>query len=54
VPDTKEPTEVVKIRIATLTKKRIQKISDKEYRSFAKQCQMILDEWVARHEMSNE
>jgi hypothetical protein len=38
------------IRISTSTKEKIQKKSDKEYRSFAKQCQMILDEWAARHE----
>lgn len=42
-------SEVVKIRVSKSTKAIIQKKSDQEYRTFSKQCQMILDEW-ARHE----
>lgn len=41
-----EKTEVIKIRIAVSTKKRVQEIASREYRSFAKQCQLILDEWL--------
>jgi hypothetical protein len=40
-----DPTEVVKIRLSSQTKKKIQEKAEKEYRSFSKQCQMILDEW---------
>lgn len=49
MPEAKE-TEVIKIRLSSITKEKIQEEAEKEYRSFAKQCQMILDEWVARHE----
>ena len=50
MPGSKELSEVVKIRISKSTKEKIQKKSNQEYRSFAKQCQMILDEWATRHE----
>jgi hypothetical protein len=49
VPESKELSEVVKIKISKSTKEKIQKVSNKEYHSFANQCQMILDEWADRH-----
>ena len=38
--------EIVKIRISAKTKKTLQEIADKEYRSFLDQGRLALDEWV--------
>ena len=40
-------SEVVKIRISEDTKKALQDVAKKEYRSFAEQCRLILDTWVS-------
>ena len=48
----KEKSEVVKMRLSVSTKEKIQKIADKEYRSFAKQCQLMLDEWLERRDQT--
>ena len=39
-------SEVIKLRLLRSTKGHIKKIAEQEYRSFEKQCQMILDGWV--------
>ena len=39
-------SEIVKIRISAKTKKTLQEIADKEYRSFLDQGRLALDEWV--------
>lgn len=41
----KNETEVVAIRISKETKMHIQQVAEKEYRTLAEQCRMILDEW---------
>lgn len=41
-----EMSEVIKIRISEETKKALQEIASKEYRTFAEQCRLILDKWV--------
>ena len=41
-----EQTEVVKIRLGTEDKVRLQEIAEKEYRSFADQCRLALHEWL--------
>jgi hypothetical protein len=39
-------TEVVKIRLSPDSKKKLQEIADKEYRTFADQCRLALVEWL--------
>ena len=41
-----EQTEVVKIRLGSEDKVRLQEIAEKEFRSFAGQCQLALHEWL--------
>ena len=41
-----EETEVVKIRLGSDAKKRLQEIAEKEYRTFADQCRLALFEWL--------
>jgi len=41
-----EETEVVKIRLGSDAKKRLQEIADKECRTFADQCRLALSEWL--------
>lgn len=41
-----DETEVVKIRISTTAKLKLQDIAKKEYRTFADQCRLSLDEWI--------
>ena len=41
-----EQTEVVKIRLGTEDKVRLQEISEKEFRSFADQCRLAFHEWL--------
>jgi hypothetical protein len=39
-------TEVVKIRLGSDDKVRLQEIAEKEFRSFADQCRLALHEWL--------
>jgi len=39
-------TEVVKIRLGVDTKKKLQEIAEREYRSLMDQCRLALDEWI--------
>jgi hypothetical protein len=41
-----EQTEVVKIRLGSDDKIRLQEIAEKEFRSFADQCRLALHEWL--------
>jgi hypothetical protein len=41
-----EQTEVVKIRLGSEDKVRLQEIAKKEFRSFADQCRLALHEWL--------
>ena len=41
-----EQTEVVKIRLGSEDKVRLQEIAEKEFRSFADQCRLALHEWL--------
>jgi hypothetical protein len=41
-----EQTEVVKIRLGTEDKVRLQEIAEKEFRSFADQCRLALSGWI--------
>ena len=41
-----EQTEVVKIRLGSDDKVRLQEIAENEFRSFADQCRMALHEWL--------
>jgi hypothetical protein len=41
-----EQTEVVKIRLGSDDKVRLQEIAEKEFRSFADQCRFALREWM--------
>jgi hypothetical protein len=43
-----EQTEVVKIRLGTKAKVKLQEIAKKECRTFADQCQLILGSWLAK------
>ncbi|MDD5394957.1 MAG: hypothetical protein PHE17_18215 [Thiothrix sp.] len=45
-PKTTNQTEVVKIRLGCEIKAELQKIAEKEYRTFSDQCRMALAEWV--------
>jgi hypothetical protein len=38
-------SEILKIRLLRSTKEHIMKVAKQEYRSFEKQCQMILDSY---------
>ena len=42
----KTETEVVKIRLGSDDKVRLQEIADMEVRTFAGQCQLALHEWL--------
>lgn len=39
-------TEVVKMRIGVETKKQLEEIADREFRSFSDQCRLALSEWI--------
>ncbi len=39
-------TEVVKIRLGSDDKARLQELAEREFRSFADQCRMALREWL--------
>jgi predicted transcriptional regulator len=41
-----EQTEVVKIRLGSDDKVRLQEIAEKEFRSFSDQCRLALNEWL--------
>ena len=41
-----EQTEVVKIRLGSDDKVRLQEIAEKGFRSFAAQCRLALSEWL--------
>lgn len=41
-----EQTEVVKIRLGSEDKVRLQEIAEKGFRTFADQCRMALHEWL--------
>jgi len=41
-----EQTEVVKLRLGSEDKVRLQEIAEKEFRSFADQCRLALHEWL--------
>jgi len=43
-----EQTEVVKIRLGSDDKVRLQEIAAKEYRSFADQCRLVIREWLKK------
>ena len=43
-----EETVVIKLRMKTSTKKELQKIAESEYRSFAAQVQLAVDEWLKK------
>lgn len=44
-----EQTEVVKIRLGSETKNKLMEAAEREYRTFADQCRMILDEWLSKN-----
>jgi len=41
-----EKMEVIKIRLSSETKEKLQKIAEKEYRTFDAQCRLILNDWI--------
>ena len=41
-----DQTEVVKIRLGSEDKVKLQEIAEKEFRSFADQCRLALREWL--------
>lgn len=41
-----DQTEAVKIRISSVSKTKLQAIAESEYRTFAEQCRLALDEWL--------
>jgi predicted transcriptional regulator len=41
-----EKTEVVKIRLGSDDKVRLQEIAEKEFRTFSDQCRLALHEWL--------
>jgi hypothetical protein len=49
-----DQSEVIKVRIRTVTVDGVRSIADREYRSLAKQVQLILDEWLYNQESDGE
>ena len=45
-----EQTEVVKIRLGSEVKVRLQEIAEKEFRSFADQCRLAIREWLKNND----
>jgi predicted transcriptional regulator len=43
-----DQTEVVKIRLGSADKKRLEEIAEKECRSFADQCRFAIKEWLEK------
>jgi predicted transcriptional regulator len=41
-----EQTEVVKIRLGSEDKVRLQEIAEKEFRTFSDQCRLAISEWL--------
>jgi predicted transcriptional regulator len=50
----KEQTEVVKIRLGTSDKERLQAIARAEYRTFAFQCRLALQDWLEARDAAKE
>lgn len=50
MPKTTEKTEVVKIRLGSTDKAKLQAIAEAEFRTFADQCRLSLREWIEQKE----